>query len=60
MGVKQGYALSSTLFELYVDGLENHHLETADAPESGGILVPLLLYADDLFLMSSSPEGLQQ
>jgi len=37
-------------------------LETAgiDAPELGGILVPLLLYADDLILMSTSPEGLQR
>ncbi len=37
-------------------------METAgiDAPELGGILVPLLLYADDLILMSTSPEGLQR
>jgi len=61
MGVKQGCPLSPTLFGLYVDGLEKHLLETAgiDAPELGGILAPLLLYADDLILMSTSPEGLQ-
>ena len=62
MGVKQGCPLSPTLFGLYVDGLEKHLLETAgiDAPELCGILVPLLLYADDLILMSTSPEGLQR
>ncbi len=62
MGVKQGCPLNPTLFGLYVDGLEKHLLETAgiDAPELGGILAPLLLYVDDLILMSTSPEELQQ
>ena len=61
MGVKQGCPLSPTLFVLYVDGLEKHVLETAgvDAPELDSILAPLLLHADDLTLMSTSPEGLQ-
>ncbi len=60
--VKQGCPLSPTLFGLYVDGLEKHLLETngTDAPELGGNLAPLLLYADDLILMSTSPEGLQR
>ena len=62
VGVKQGFPLSPTLFGFFVDGLEKHPLETAgiDAPELCGILVPLLLYANDLFLMSTSPEGLQR
>ncbi len=62
MGVKQGCPLSPALFGLYVDGLEKHLLETADidAPDLCGILAPLLLYADDLILMSTSPEGLQR
>jgi len=62
MGVKQGCPLNPTLFGLYKDGLEKHLLETAgiDAPELGGILAPLLLYADDLILKSTSPEGLQR
>jgi hypothetical protein len=59
MGVKQGCPLSP-LFGLYVDGLENNLLETAriDAPELGGILALILMYADDLILMSTSPERL--
>ena len=50
------------LFTLYVDGLEKHLLETADidAPTLMGIMVPLLLYADNLFLMSESASGLQK
>ncbi len=62
MGVKQGCPLSPTLFGLYVDGLEKHLLDTADidAPTLMGVMVPLLLYADDLILMSESAAGLQK
>jgi len=62
MGVKRGCPLSPTLFGLYVDGLEKHLLETADidAPTLMGFMVPLLLYADDLILMSESASGLQK
>ena len=62
MGLKQGCPLSPMLFGLYVDGLEKHLLETAgiDAPTLMGVMVPLLLYADDLILMSESAEGLQK
>ena len=53
--------LSSTLFRLYIDRLEKHLLGIADidAPSLGAALVPLLLYADDLILMSTSAAGLQ-
>ena len=62
LGVKQGCPLSPTLFGLYVDGLEKHLRETADidAPHLFDALVPLLLYADDLILISTSAAGLQR
>ena len=60
MGVKQGCPLSPTLFALYVDGLQKHFLGTADidVPTLMGVMLPLLLYADDLILMSESASGL--
>lgn len=50
------------MFGLYVDGLERHLLETddIDAPTLRGVLVPLLLYADDLMLLSTTAAGLQK
>ena len=61
-GVKQGCPLSPTLFRRYVDGLEKHLLNMTDidTPTLMGVLVPLLLYADDLILISESAAGLQK
>ena len=60
MGVKQGCPVSPTLSGLYVDGLEKHLLDMpdTDAPALMGVMMPLLLYADDLILMSESTAGL--
>ena len=62
MGVKQGCPLSATLFELFVDSLEQHLMDTLghDAPSLSGVLIPLLLYADDLTIVSTTSEGLQR
>ena len=62
MGVKQGCPLSATLFGLFVDGLEQHLMDTVghDAPSLSGALTPLLLYAGDLTIMSTTPAGLQR
>ena len=62
MGVKQGCPLSATLFGLFVDGLEQHLMDILghDAPSLSGVLIPLLLYADDLTIMSTTPAGLQR
>ena len=62
MGVKQGCRLSATLFGLFVDGLEQHLMTTPghDAPSLSGVLILLLLYVDDLTIMSTTSAGVQR
>ena len=60
MGVKQGCPMSPTLFGLYIDQLELHlKAHSQDAPALQGHKVPILLYADDIVLLSKSSSGLQ-
>jgi len=60
--MKQGCPLSPLLFGLYIDALESRIavLASDDGPDLAGTAVKLLLYADDLFLMSKSQRGLQK
>jgi hypothetical protein len=60
--VKQGCPLSSLLFGLFIDGLEKllNALEGDTPPMLGQLDVHLLLYADDLALMSHTLAGLQK
>ncbi len=62
IGVKQGYPLNPLLFGFYLDGLEKHldALDGDSPPQLVDIVVKLLLYADDLALMSETPQGLQK
>lgn len=62
MGGEARVPAKSNLFGLYVDGLEKHLLDMTDidAPTLMGVMVPLLLYADDFILMSESAAGLQK
>jgi hypothetical protein len=60
--VKQGCPLSPLLFGLFIDGLKKRMnvLEGDTPPMLGQLAVRLLLYADDLALMSHTPAGLQK
>ena len=50
------------LFGLYVDGLEQHLKNTVghDSPSLSGTFILLLLYGDDLIIMSTTPSCLQR
>jgi hypothetical protein len=60
--VKQGCPQSPLLFGLYIDALELRIVALAgdDSPKLAGTAVKLLLYVDDLVLMSKSLRGLQK
>ena len=61
-GVQQGSPLSPLLFGLMIDVLDKvmRNLKGSHAPRLSSEDVPLLLFADDLVLMSTSEEGLQR
>ena len=60
IGVKQGCPLSPTLFGIYIDKLEECLEKTGCVgPTLTGIVINLLLYADDIVLMARSPHDLE-
>ena len=60
VGVRQGCVLSPILFNIYVDGIVKDILNVNTNPAMlGQMKVPLLMYADDIVLLSESAPGLQ-
>ena len=61
-GVRQGCVLSATLFCLFIDLLEEHIQSTGKHGVqmlSGLIELFILLFADDVTLLATTPSGLQ-
>ena len=59
IGLKQGCGISPLLFNLFIDKITTIFDRTCDPVSVGGEDLSCLLWADDLILLSSSPEGLQ-
>ena len=59
-GVKQGDALSPTLFAVYINDLASTIKSLGCGVQFGGENICVLLYADDIILMADSEEDLQR
>ena len=60
VGVRQGDNLSPTLFKIFVNDLPGMVSNKGDSPILCNETVGSLLFADDLVLLSTTPDGLQQ
>ena len=58
-GVRQGAVSSPLFFSIYVDKLIKSLRESGIGCEIGGVYLGISVYADDIFLLSSSRAGLQ-
>ena len=59
IGLKQGCGISPLLFNLFINKLPDIFDQTCDPVKLGGRDLSSLLWADDLLLLSTSPQGLQ-
>ena len=59
-GVRQGGVLSGLLFSIYIDSLLNEVTNSKIGCKLGLLMSNIIAYADDLVLLSPSPESLQK
>ena len=60
LGLKQGYPLSPMMFNLYIDDIKDIFDAQCDPVTITDTKISHFLYADDLVVVSLSPEGLQR
>lgn len=60
LGVKQGDNLSPSLFKIFINDLPDYLNSATDSVYINSNPVKCLMYADDIILLSSTAEGLQQ
>ena len=60
MGVRQGDNLSPNLFKIFINDLSSMLSNTPDTVPLNNLDIHCLLYADDVVLLSTSANGLQQ
>ena len=60
IGVRQGDVLSPNLFKFFINDLPSSLSECLDPVNVNGNTLQCLMYADDIVLLSTSSEGLQQ
>ncbi|RMZ95799.1 RNA-directed DNA polymerase from mobile element jockey-like, partial [Brachionus plicatilis] len=60
IGVKQGGPLSPKLFSIYVEDLINEIMSTELITDIDGIKTGILMYADDLLIMTDSVKKMEK
>ena len=60
LGVKQGDNLSPNLFKIFINNLTNYLKHSEDPVSINDQDLHCLMYADDIVLLSTSPNGLQK
>ena len=60
LGIRQGYNLSPTLFNIFVNDIPKIFNHSCDIAKLGNIPISCMMYADDLILLSETNQGLQE
>ena len=56
VGVRQGDTLSPVLFNFFINGIVQKGKEHGDGGELEDLIIPVLLFADDMVLMADGEE----